>query len=752
MYISFLIHFAIHKNKNIFFFFFMVSMFELLKPEALPLSIALSAVIVGSSTTVVFPWAIGKLMDCMNASNSKTSMFGVESASMSEKTKSSTISPNEDSLSDVQLTSESLEALLPTWLYDLIPLGTDPLLIISGGLIGVFTIGSVATTVRNTAVHTAGERIASRLRKRVFRAIMARETAFFDRSSTGDLLNRLSVDVTQVSKTLSEDTSYFLRNFAQGLGAIGMMLYTSPQLCMVMMGVIPPVAAWGVFFGRKVRAKSKEYMDSLANAGTIAKERLGDVKTVRALGNDDVEVLRYHHSINEAYKVGKNQAFLQGIFYGVAMGSGNFGMVAVLYYGGHYVQEGLISVGDLSSMLLYSVYAGFSISALLSYYGDVNKALGSSKKIFELLEEGENKVKKDERIVEGERLHVVDAPREKAIDVNGQETASDHSWSSKEMSFQENNNNTIDCSPADVIGPISIQNLSFAYPSRPQDPIFDGLSLDIDKGETVALVGPSGSGKSSLASILMRMYNPRGGDIFLNNKNLKSFSPRLLRSNISYVPQDAVLFSGSIKENLFYGFGDLGNQLPSTDPSIGLNIFPIVEAPEKFNLEKLSNTNFETQSSFLEEKYNKIPGKLMEDNTRLQQIYEACKVANCYDFIMELDEGFDTNIGERGAQLSGGQRARICLARSIIRDSNILILDEISAALDSSSEHQLHTALINVLQGRTTLLIAHRWSSIQIADKVAVLGDGKIIEQGTHSDLLSSHNSAFRKLVQHQLK
>ena len=713
-------------------------MFELLKPEALPLSIALSAVIVGSSTTVVFPWAIGKLMDCMNANNTKPSILGLGGSSMSEKKNSDTVSA-EDSMTSIQLTSESLEALLPTWLYELIPLGTDPLLIISGGLIGVFTIGAVATTVRNTAVHTAGERIASRLRKRVFRAIMARETAFFDRSSTGDLLNRLSVDVTQVSKTLSEDTSYFLRNFAQGLGAIGMMLYTSPQLCMVMMGVIPPVAAWGVFFGRKVRAKSKEYMDSLANAGTIAKERLGDVKTVRALGNDDVEVLRYHHSINEAFKVGKNQAFLQGIFYGVAMGSGNLGMVAVLYYGGHYVQEGLISVGDLSSMLLYSVYAGFSISALLSYYGDVNKAIGSSKKIFELLQDGENKGKNITRSVDGRPFDgpppLITEDTEEAVNT----TPSSQSY------WKETK---VDLSSSDVIGPIRIQDLSFAYPTRPQDPIFDGLSLSIEKGETVALVGPSGSGKSSLASILMRMYEPLNGEIFLNDKNLKSFSPGLLRSNISYVPQDAVLFSGSIKENLFYGFGDLGNQLPPTDPSFGLNLFPIVEKPKKFNLGELSNQRLEVNSY----DNSNIPAKLMEDDTRLQQIYDACKVANCYDFIMELDEGFDTNIGERGAQLSGGQRARICLARSIIRDSNILILDEISAALDSSSEHQLHTALVNVLQGRTTLLIAHRWSSIQIADKVAVLGDGKIIELGTHQDLLSSHNSAFRKLVQHQLK
>jgi len=403
----------------------------------------------------------------------------------------------------------------PIWLLDIIPPDAAPLSVLSTGLVGVFVLGAFATFVRNTTVHLAGERIAARLRKRVFAAVLHQRLAFFDRTRTGELMNRLSNDVTQVAKTLSEDTSYFLRNFAQGAGALGMMLYTSPQLCAIMLGVIPPVAVWGVFFGRKVRTLSKQMVDELAQAGSIAEERISNVRTVRALGNDDLEVGRYAHQVDNVFRVAKHKSLVQGIYYGVAMGSGNLGMVTVLFFGGQYVSEGLITVGDLSTMLLYSVYAGFSISALLSYYGDLMKAAGSAERIFDLMDTDD----------EARRVR---AAREAAAVVH---KIGEEKREGKMMT-------TPGLLPA-VRGPLLFQKVSFAYPTRPDFPVFHNLDLEVRENETLALVGPSGSGKSSIAALVTRMYEPDRGQILLGPERvpLEQVPKQHLRQSISYVTQ-----------------------------------------------------------------------------------------------------------------------------------------------------------------------------------------------------------------------
>lgn len=489
----------------------------LARPEAPAFLTALMAVAVGTGTTVAFPFAIGKCMDVMTLGNNLdiSSKVGVGDAGEPDAaaTPESALQATQ-AATDLRMNGrEFIEAnfgpgATPTWLLDVIPPDAAPLSVLSTGLAGVFVLGALATFVRNTTVHLAGERIAARLRKRVFAAIMHQRLAFFDSNQTGELMNRLSSDVTQVAKTLSEDTSYFLRNFAQGAGALGMMLYTSPQLCAIMLGVIPPVAVWGVFFGRGVRALSKQMVDELAQAGSIAEERISNVRTVRALGNDELEIGRYAHQVDNVFRVAKHKSLLQGIYYGVAMGSGNLGMVTVLYFGGQYVSEGLITVGDLSTILLYSVYAGFSISALLSYYGDLMKAAGSAERIFDLID-----TETQAQQVSEVRTMGKGAVKCRKVSVPG-------------------------LLPT-VRGPLVFEQVSFAYPTRPDFPVFHNLDLEVRENETLALVGTSGSGKSSIAALVTRMYEPDNGLILLGPERtpLNQVPKKHLRKGISYVTQ-----------------------------------------------------------------------------------------------------------------------------------------------------------------------------------------------------------------------
>jgi ABC-type multidrug transport system fused ATPase/permease subunit len=496
----------------------------LARPEAPAFLTALMAVAVGTGTTVIFPFAIGKCMDAMTLGSSQgiSSKVGVgdagepNSAATAESALQATQAATDLSMNGREFIEASFgPGATSTWLLDIIPPDAAPLSVLSTGLVGVFVLGALATLVRNTTVHLAGERIAARLRKRVFAAVLHQRLAFFDCTRTGELMNRLSNDVTQVAKTLSEDTSYFLRNFAQGAGALGMMFYTSPQICAIMLGVIPPVALWGVFFGRKVRALSKQMVDELAQAGSIAEERISNVRTVRALGNDELEVRRYAHQVDNVFRVAKHKSLLQGIYYGVAMGSGNLGMVTVLYFGGQYVSEGLITVGDLSTMLLYSVYAGFSISALLSYYGDLMKAAGSAERIFDLMDT-------DMQARQGRAARETVA----AVQIMGEGAVNSRMMTTPGLL-------------PTVRGPLVFEQVFFAYPTRPDFPVFHNLDLEVRENETLALVGPSGSGKSSIAALVTRMYEPDNGHILLGPERLplNQVPKKHLRKSISYVTQ-----------------------------------------------------------------------------------------------------------------------------------------------------------------------------------------------------------------------
>mmetsp|Transcript_11524 Transcript_11524/g.15042 ORF Transcript_11524/g.15042 Transcript_11524/m.15042 type:complete len:738 (+) Transcript_11524:88-2301(+) len=639
---------------------------QIIKPELPVLGGALAALGVTSASAVAFPWAVGKSVDAITTSMSCEAFL------------TNLLGDNKN----------AIETIL-----QVIPADTNPLSLMSYGLLGTFVVGSIATFVRSTLVTYSGERIAARLRKQIFASIIDRELAFFDRNKTGELMSRLTADVSQVSWTLTTETSVLLRNVAQGTGAIGMMVYISPELCGVMLGVIPPVAAWAVFFGRKVKKASKEVMDALADTGSVAEERLSNMHTVRSIGNDFVELARYNSAVDNHFRRSKQQAWLNGIFYSVAMGGGNLGMLAVLWYGGKLVQTGAISVGDLSTVLLYSVYAGVSISAVLSYYGSIMETVGSATRIFQLLEE-------NEKMLQKQLMKHKSVPLRAISDVN-------------------------------IAGPIEFKNVNFAYPSRPHDLVLKDLNLTVERNESLALVGRSGSGKSTIAALVTRLYDPNEGRVLINDIPVGEIPIPHLRSRVAYVNQENVLFPGTVTENLMYGFPDLAesyrNEMHTMENS--LQIFPVKESQKTFNTIPM-NWNLEE---------------------RMARIHSACETANCMEFISKWDKGFDTVIGEGSIALSGGQRARIALARSLLRDSNIFLLDEITAALDSESEYHLHAALKKVLYDRTSILIAHRWSSIKIADKIAVLDAGKIVEVGTKQDLLSQTDSAFRHLVQHQL-
>ncbi|HEY0882295.1 MAG TPA: ABC transporter transmembrane domain-containing protein [Archangium sp.] len=509
-------------------------------------------------------------------------------------------------------------------------------------LIVIFAITALASGLRFTIYSRAGERIVSKLRGDLYASLLGQEIGFFDTQKTGELASRLSSDASVLQTTVTASLSMVLRNLVIALGALVMLVITSPKLTLMMLGVVPPVALSAVIYGRRVRKLSKESQDALAKASDVAVESLGGIRTVRGFAAEQKEVARYRGAIDAALQLAFQRIKLSGRFFALAFfaafAAGDF----VFWYGARMMASGELSPGALMSFLFYTMQMAFGLAALAELWTEVQRAAGAAERVFDLLH------RKPQLVSGTEQLRHVD-------------------------------------------GKIEFDDVTFAYPSRPDVKVLQGFSLTLAPGEVVALVGPSGAGKSTIASMLYRLYDPHAGVLELDGRPFQQLDAEWLRRQVGVVAQEPLLFSTSIAENIRYG------RPTATDAE--------VEA--------------------------------------------AAKAANADGFIRGFPEGYQTLVGERGIQLSGGQKQRVAIARAVLKDPRILVLDEATSALDAESEHLVREALERLMKGRTTLIIAHRLSTVKDANRVVVIDGGKIVQSGKHAELVGTEG-LYRRLVERQ--
>ncbi len=497
-------------------------------------------------------------------------------------------------------------------------------------LIGVVAVLALASSARFYLVMTVGERIVASLRADVFRHLTRLEPAFFDSSKAGDLVSRLTADTTQIKSTFASTASIALRNAIMALGALGLMVATSPRLSAIVIGVIPLIVIPLVMSGRSVRRRARMAQDRLAEASAFAAEAVGAIRTMQSFGAAAQTSACFEAASDGAYGASREATASRALLSGVAIFLVSASVVCVLWVGATEVFDGRMTGGRLSQFILYAVLAASSLGQLSEVYGDISAAAGASGRLGEIL---------------AMKPAIAAPPMPKPM-------------------------------PEASLGELAFEDVSFSYPGRDASALHH-LSFSIRPGERIALVGPSGAGKSTVLQLALRFYDPQGGRVVVDGVAGPEADPEVWRQRFALVPQEPTVFGVSVRDNIAYGRPDA------------------------------------TQA----------------------EVEEAARLAAADGFIRALPQGYDTIVGERGVTLSGGQRQRLAIARAVLKDAPILLLDEATSALDSESERAVQDALDRLMLGRTTLVVAHRLATILSADRILVMEEGRIVEQGTHAEL-----------------
>ena len=486
-----------------------------------------------------------------------------------------------------------------------------------------------------------GERVVADIRQDLYRRLVGLHPAFFEDNHSGEIQSRITTDTTLLQSVIGSEISFALRNALTFAGGLALMFVSNFKLTMMVLIAVPLIVFPLLYLGRKVRALSKASQDKVANAGAWVGESLLNIKVVQAFNREQQVIDYFNQAAEAAFDVAlkriKQRAVLIALVMMLVLGA----VGGMLYVGGRDVLSGELSAGDLAAFVFYAIMVAGSLAAITEVYGEIQRAAGAVDRIRELMREKS-------------LIQAPDSP----------------------------------VAPATVAGRLTFDQANYRYPSRPDVLAIHGLSLEIQPGERIAIVGPSGAGKSTLFDLLLRFRDIESGAISLDSVNIQSMDPSILRSQFALVPQQPVLFSSTVWENLRYGRPD------ATD----------------------------------------------------EEVIEAAKAAYADEFIQQLPEGYSSTLGEQGVKLSGGQRQRLAIARAILRDPKILLLDEATSALDAQSEHLVKQALDRLMKDRTTLVIAHRLATITHVDRIVVMDKGGVVAVGTHSELLES-SRLYRRLA-----
>ncbi|HWS60931.1 MAG TPA: ABC transporter transmembrane domain-containing protein [Flavobacterium sp.] len=509
-------------------------------------------------------------------------------------------------------------------------------------LIIILFLQSICSFFRLSLFINFTEHTLANLRLSLYSNLIKLPMSFFSHKRVGELNSRISADISQIQDTLTSTIAEFLRQFILIIGGIILLATESIKLTLLMLSVVPLVAVAAVIFGRFIRKYSKKVQDQVAESQVIVEETMQGISIVKAFANEWYEIARYDGKIKEVVKLAIKGGKYRGYFASFIIFCLFGAIVAVVWFGVRLSISGEMSVGQLISFVLYSTFVGASFGGIAELYAQIQKAIGATERVFELLEETPEKINSTQNSHSVEKIQ----------------------------------------------GNVAFKNVAFTYPSRKEMKVLKGVNFTANFGQKIAIVGPSGVGKSTIASLLLRFYNIDSGEILVDGRNIYDYDLENLRGNMSIVPQDVILFGGTIKENIAYGNPDASDE----------------------------------------------------------EIILAAKQANALNFIDSFPEKFETLVGERGIKLSGGQRQRIAIARALLKNPSILILDEATSSLDSESEKLVQEALEILMEGRTSIIIAHRLSTIRKADQILVLDKGVITEQGTHQELIALENGIYKNL------
>jgi ABC transporter fused permease/ATP-binding protein len=509
-------------------------------------------------------------------------------------------------------------------------------------LIGILAVQSVFSFFRVWLFALVSERSMRDIRMSLYSRLVRLPMSFFDKRRTGELISRITADVSQLQDTFSTTLAELFRQVITLIAGVAFLLFNTPKLTLFMLGTFPFLVLFAMVFGKFIRRLSKKTQDELAAANVIVEETLQSIATVKSFVGESYESARYGSGLERVINVALTTAKYRGAFISFIIFALFGGIVGVMWYGASLVASGEMSVGELVSFVLYTTFIGGSIAGLGDIYSQLQKAIGSSERVLEILDE----------------------EPESALGATSD-------------GFK---------------GEIEFDRVRFRYPTRPEIEVLKEVSFQIKSGEKVALAGHSGAGKSTLIQLLSRFYQVDQGSIRVDGRDVGDWDLKALRGKIGIVPQEVLLFGGSIRENIAYA----------------------------------------------------------KPTATEEEIILAARKANAWQFISQFPEGLDTLVGERGVKLSGGQRQRVAIARAILKDPAILILDEATSSLDAESESLVKEALDELMKGRTTLIIAHRLSTIRKVDRIYVLSEGKIVEQGNHSELMADPGGFYANLVRLQ--